>query len=151
MLYFKSPTHENIKFLPSIFMAGSISNSKDWQEELAELLNIEKEFWLINPRRDDFDISKKEMSEEQIDWEFKYLNESDAVLFWFAEETLAPITLYELGKLSMSKKPLFIGCHPNYQRKFDVEYQTKLIRPEIKVVDNLKDLSIQIIKWIKNQ
>ena len=55
--------------------------------------------------------------------------------------------MYELGKQSVGKKPLFIGIDSDYQRKKDVEIQTRLVRPEIKIVYSLNDLASQIKEW----
>lgn len=115
-----------------IFLAGGISNCSDWQQEAINYLSvmfqrIDLDIVLINPRRYDFDVSKQEMSEEQITWEHKMLEESDYILFWFPKETLCPITLFELGKYCRSNKKLFVGCDPEYQRSFDVKYQLGLV------------------------
>jgi hypothetical protein len=69
------------------------------------------------------------------------------VSFWFPKETLCPITLYELGKQSASNKPIFVGVHPEYARRRDVEIQTQLIRPEVKIVYSLEDLAQEIKIW----
>jgi hypothetical protein len=47
----------------------------------------------------------------------------------------------------MSQKPLFVGTHPDYQRRLDVEIQTRLARPEVWVVDALDDLVGQVRAW----
>ncbi len=130
----------------SIFLAGGISNCPDWQEEMVKLLKI-SDLTLINPRREDFIMNDLKIEEEQITWEFEHLKKSGAVLFWFPKETLCPITLYELGKQSMPDKPIFIGIEPEYKRQRDVEIQTRLARPEIKIVYSLKDLSEQVLLW----
>jgi hypothetical protein len=82
---------------------------------------------------------------------------ADAISFWFAEETLCPITLYELGQWSPKRvmynddageiighRRLFIGVHKNYGRRTDVELQTAMIRPEIQIVYSLQDLARQV-------
>lgn len=46
----------------------------------------------------------------------------------------------------MTDKPLFIGIHPNYPRRQDVEIQTSLVRPDIKIVYSLQDLAEQILR-----
>lgn len=132
----------------SLFLAGGITNCLNWQNELIELLK-DTNLTLLNPRRKKFESNNTNMEEEQIIWEFNHLKKSSAVSFWFTNETLCPITLYELGKQITSNKPIFIGIHPEYKRKRDVEIQTKLIRPEIKIVYSLTKLAEQIMKWEK--
>ncbi|MEB3215903.1 MAG: hypothetical protein VKN72_06555 [Nostocales cyanobacterium 94392] len=46
----------------------------------------------------------------------------------------------------MTDKPLFIGVHPNYPRRQDVEIQTNLVRPDINIVYSLEALAKQILK-----
>lgn len=132
----------------SLFLAGGITNCHDWQKELVELLK-DTNLTLLNPRRKNFQENNTDIEKQQITWEFDHLKKASAVSFWFTKETLCPITLYELGKQSASKKPIFIGVHPNYKRKRDIEIQTKLILPEIKIVYSLNDLAKQIIFWAK--
>ncbi len=47
----------------------------------------------------------------------------------------------------MTDKPLFVGVHPNYLRKRDVEIQTSLVRPEIQIAYSLEDLASQVLKF----
>ncbi len=147
MLEILAPTREFddlISHRTSVFLGGGISNCPNWQSEMAKLLSDTK-LVLLNPRREAFDLMDPTASEIQIVWEHTYLKLSTGILFWFPEETLCPITLYELGFwLGKGGKPIFIGCHPNYKRKFDVEFQAKLVRPELKVVDTLVALAEQV-------
>lgn len=130
----------------SLFIAGGISNCTNWQKELVKELK-DADLTILNPRRKFFDTTNPNIEEEQIKWEFEHLKKAKAVSFWFTKETLCPITLYELGKQSASDKPVFIGVHPEYLRRKDVEIQTSLIRPEIKIAYSIKELAEQIKKW----
>lgn len=117
--------------VPSVFLAGGISNCHDWQayttDEFSKLWK-DKNYVLINPRRDNFDTSDISMSDRQIEWEFEYLQKVDIVMFWFPPETLCPITLFELGSaLSRTEyQRIIVGTDPNYQRKFDIKKQLSL-------------------------
>ncbi len=130
-----------------IFLAGGISNCKDWQCELKDYLKDE-DVVLFNPRRDNFTLNKKN-SMKQIEWEFNSFKKSNAVSFWFTHETLCPITLFELGKESELSIPVFVGIDPKYVRRLDLEIQLKLLRPEIKIVYSIKDLAKQLKNWIR--
>ena len=138
-----------------IFVAGGITNCPDWQGYITEQLKDQPGLFLLDPRRVDFDASDPSMSSKQIEWEFYHLRNSDAILFWFPEETLCPITLYELGvwagmsfeRRKYNQTPIFVGCHPNYKRRFDVVKQLSLLRPEVTVRDNLDDLILDIKKF----
>lgn len=146
MKYIEAPTiYKGNK--KSLFLAGGITNCPDWQADLIKLLKNEN-IVLFNPRWKNFPMNSK-IAKKQIKWEFDHLHKATAISFWFCKETLCPIVLYELGAWSKTDKTLFIGVHPEYKRKIDVEIQTKLIRKDIKIVYDLKSLSNQIKKWIK--
>jgi hypothetical protein len=132
----------------TLFLAGGITGCRIWQDDLIELLKDEN-LVLLNPRRENFDLNQKNINEEQIAWEFNHLAVADAVSFWFPSETLCPITLYEFGKISMTRKPLFVGAHPEYKRREDLEIQTRLARPEVNIVYSLQELAKQIKLWGK--
>ncbi len=147
MQYIEAPAKQRIQ-ATSIFLAGGISNCPDWQAEMVATLANET-LTLINPRRADFPMHDPTAAPLQIEWEFQHLRLADAILFWFPKETLCPITLFELGAQSRGEKPLFVGVHPAYQRRQDVEVQLRLARPEVRVVYRLEDLAGQVQAWIK--
>lgn len=140
----------------SIFLAGGITGCPDWQTEMIQKFKKNDKFTLLNPRRKDFDVSNPKNSQKQIEWEFEALRKADAILFWFPMETLCPIVLYELGcalgrNSTKSTQGLYIGCHPKYQRKFDVEEQVKNMNrvtygAEWSIVESLNALHKKIIK-----
>lgn len=134
----------------TLFVAGGISNCPNWQSGIPAAL-VETDIILLNPRRDEFDVANPALEQEQIEWEHQHILQADAYLFWFCEETLCPITLFELGKVSglFPTKPLFIGTHPNYARKRDVNFQMLLLRPEVNVVYHLDRVLEQVIEWAK--
>jgi len=127
----------------SVFLAGGISGCYDWQADVSQML-AETSLVVLNPRRANFPINDPSQSQLQIQWEHEHLRKASAILFWFPPETLCPITLYELGTWSNSQKPIFIGVHPNYQRRIDVEIQTRLIRPDIIIVYSIPHLVDQL-------
>jgi len=153
MIYIESPNTYTPKTLglskPKIFLAGGITNCPNWQEDMVKLLE-DTDYILFNPRRENFPIHDPNAAFEQIKWEHNHLHYAYAILFWFPCETICPIVLYELGAWSMKDKPIFVGVHPDYQRKQDVEIQTKLVRPEVKIVYTLEELANQVINttWI---
>jgi Nucleoside 2-deoxyribosyltransferase like len=133
---------------PSLFFCGGITACLDWQMVLARQL-ADLPITILNPRRKNFPMGDPTAAADQIAWEHRHLRRASAILFWFPRETLCPITLYELGAWSMSRKPLFIGTHLDYQRCQDVEIQTRLARPEVSVVHALDDLVQQVREWCK--
>ena len=119
-----------------IFLAGGISDVGNWQQDAIEHL---REAWptIYNPRREDFPMGDEAEGIRQIQWEYDYLRLADAILFWFSFETLQPIALFELGRWTASSKPLAVGTHPDYGRRFDVVQQLSLIRPGLTVHTDL--------------
>lgn len=134
---------------PGVFLAGGISNCPDWQEAVAHRIASTTNIDVINPRRYDWNMdSQSEESRKQIRWEYKQIHDCDFLLFWFCEETLCPITLFELG-VAVSRRetlrgpdhiPLMVGIHPNYQRKLDVEEQVSLYAPNTPIFYNLEEM-----------
>jgi hypothetical protein len=136
MIYVEAPnkfdksTHRDLN---SVFLGGSISNAKDWQLKLANELN-DINCVVFNPRRKSYDIADPVNGIIQIGWEFDFLPFADIDVFYFSEETLAPITLFEYGAaLERNHNPwmddaqsIYAYCEPGYLRKFDVATQTKL-------------------------
>jgi len=135
----------------SVFLAGGISNCDNWQPRMAQLLS-NCDMTVVNPRRSNFDLNSVDMAKKQIEWEHKYLQKVSTVLFWFPSETLCPITLLEYGKWMVREKKIFLGIHPEYKRKLDLEVQTLLeVGKEIQPVYNLEDLANQVIDWQKGE
>jgi len=132
----------------SLILAGGITGCPDWKESMRVALK-DADIVLLNPRRYDFPIGDPNAAEAQIKWEYNHLRKATMILFWFPEETLCPIVLYELGAWSMTEKRLFVGVHPEYKRRQDVEIQTRLARSGIEIVYSLEDLARQVIRYSK--
>jgi len=133
------------KNLTSLFLAGGITNCPDWQQDLIKLLKDQDDLVIYNPRRKNFPIHDPNAAKQQITWEYDYLKQCDMISFWFSKGSLNPIVLYELGMHgNSSDRLIFVGMDTEYERKQDVIIQTKLARPEIKIVYSLEDLAKQI-------
>lgn len=144
----EAPTFSLTKDWYKVFLAGGITNCPPWQPELIKLLEQYNatNLVLFNPRRDNFDITNNSISAEQIDWEHLMLKKADLVSFWFSQgPSVQPITLYEYGKYSTKNKHnVVVGCHPDYLRSFDLEYQSSL--EGIEVCNDLNILASKIIQ-----
>jgi len=125
--------------IPSLFLGGGISACKLWQDKLIQEMT-DYNVTIYNPRRNNFDINNPKVSKEQIKWEHKYLHEANILVFYFAQETLCPITLFELGAAlerniyTTYKQDIIVYCEPEYSRKFDVELQIKLAMKNAKAL-----------------
>ena len=143
MNYVEAPQEPASFSIPSVFLAGTITGSSDWQTEICQKIK-DLNITVFNPRRKNFPIHDPKAAEAQITWEYNYLRKVTFISFWFAKETIGPIVLFELGAHSMTTKPLVVGVDPEYPRRQDVEIQMKLIRPELKIVYSLDDVATQI-------
>ena len=132
----------------SVFLAGGIVGCPDWQATMINLLSDQDNLTLLNPRRKNFPITDPDAAPIQIEWEHRMLRVATAISFWFPQETLCPIVLYELGAWSMMDKPIFIGVHPSYQRRIDVEVQTHLNKPKLEIAYSLEDLASQVKDYV---
>lgn len=145
MYYLEAPEQlERALGYTSLFLAGGITNCPDWQQHMVELLR-DTDLIVLNPRRANFPIGDPGAAKQQITWEHNHLRKATMILFWFACETLCPIVLYELGAWSMTDKPIFVGVHPEYKRRQDVEIQTRLARPDVEIVYSLENLASLVI------
>lgn len=124
-----------------VFLAGGITNCKDWQKELINIMNdgpeeFTKDLVLFNPRRDNFNIGDKSETVRQIEWEFNMLERCDIFSMYFVEsESDQPICMYELGRnicrIQMRfpfdwESRIIITSDKNYKRYNDVYWQTLL-------------------------
>lgn len=117
-----------------MFLGGGITNCEDWQKVVIDYLkeNSKIDLQIFNPRRPDFDVSDPSAAEKQIEWEYKNIHNSDIFTMYFADsqKSVQPICFYELGKYKQiwmkNNKQLYIGCHPDFSRRYDVIKQCQL-------------------------
>jgi hypothetical protein len=155
-IYLEAPdaldTYGHLNRGRTVFLAGSITGASDWQDEVAKTL-LRFGLNVFNPRRDNFDTTAKGVEREQITWEHKHLEIAGITLFYFASETVAPITLLEYGKQLVKCqyapwRKTYVCIHPEYIRRNDVLIQTELVNPEllVRIFNNLPDMCDAIIK-----
>ena len=159
--YIEAPKKVKIKNDFSVFLAGGISNCEDWQAQASKALEPEDYLTVVNPRRNDWSMDKNQIEESviQIAWEFEYIRKVTDVLFWFTDDTLQPITLYELGAAlernhqfwDDSEHPegqrIFIGVDPKYKRALDVKVQAKLVGYRWPIRDSLGILLNDVLEY----
>tara|TARA_B100000700_G_C15063722_1_gene868088 strand:+ start:42296 stop:42760 length:465 start_codon:yes stop_codon:yes gene_type:complete len=111
----------------SIFLAGSIDNGKaeNWQSDLVSELDSE-EILLFNPRRDNWNsnlepIKENEEFRKQVEWELDHIDIADIVIFYFSEESKAPISFLELGICLEKSKDVIIYCPEKFYRKGNID------------------------------
>ena len=153
--YIEAPNEPKIENNESIFLAGGISNCRDWQKEMVELLSVNDNLTVFNPRRENFKVFKGSSgyleSEKQIAWEHKYLRKASQIAFWFSRETVQPMTLFELGSaFSGSAAELFVGVDLDYARYFDVVIQCKLADHTGRIAENINQLAEAVNIYNRN-
>lgn len=128
-----------------VFLAGGITNCPDWQSQvIAEAQKYEKKHGggtlehlvLFNPRRQNFPIDDPNAAEEQIKWEYYWLQRMDIFsMFFTSGKSDQPICMYELGRnlaRMMERytcdydKRIVISVSPDYNRFKDVKIQVGL-------------------------
>ena len=139
---------EDDAYLPLLFLAGGITDCADWQTPTSVKIAEKIRLNIANPRRESWDMSQSDIiSKEQIAWEYNLLKRTDIFFFWFTKETLNPITLFEYGKAITTGKPIYVGTHPEYKRRFDVIVQSQLEKGyDFKIYDNLYDMIENLIE-----
>lgn len=134
---------------PSIFLAGGITKCRNWQQDAITYFS-DTNLTIFNPRRDDFDVTNKDMEREQITWEYNKLRFVSLIVFWFSNETVQPITLFELGsaleRQKSGKQKVYVGVDPQYVRKNDVIIQSYLEKQK-EIYDDLH----KMCNYIKTQ
>ena len=139
-----------------IYLAGGVSGP-NWQHDIFVKLAAKlPEGWVVlNPRRDSYASMQSEREKcDQIAWEYDALLAADAIAFWLPSYTDCPITLFELGRWTSCERPCFIGIHPKYPKRFDLETQLRLtnrsqVNP-IPVVDSLGALVELVLQFAKS-
>ena len=110
---------------PSVFLAGSIEmgTAVEWQAKVTDALR-DLDIIVLNPRREAWDATWPQTIDfapfrEQVEWELEAQENADLVIFYFAPETRAPITLLELG-LGARRRSI-VCCPDGYWRKGNVD------------------------------
>ena len=115
----------------SLFLGGSIEMDKaeQWQQRFIDGLRnkmnskihgVLKNIYIFNPRRENWDITIKQsitdpVFYQQVNWELDYLEKAEYRVFYFAENTLSPVSLLEYGKF-FDYENTYVAAHPNYNR-----------------------------------
>lgn len=132
----------------TIFLAGSIEMGKAafWQNQMCEELVKIPDRIIFNPRRPDWDSSWKQSVDEpkfveQVEWELDYLTNAHIVLFYFDPNTIAPISLLELGLVrGRFKNEIIVCCPDGYFRKGNVDIFCKqFFTPMVNSLEEMLD------------
>lgn len=127
----------------SVFLAGSIEQGAaiDWQRTVIDALS-DRDCVVFNPRRPVWNAALRQSIHEpefaaQVRWELDALDRASIIAMYVAPETLAPISLLELGLYARSGK-LVVACPEGFWRKGNVEVVCD--RFAIPLVESLDEL-----------
>lgn len=111
----------------TLFLGGSIDMgaAELWQDRLAQDLEDYDSIVILNPRRDDWDSSWVQdptpgtQFHEQVSWELQHQSDADLIVYYFAADSKAPITLLELGLFGGSN--VLVCCPREFYRYGNVK------------------------------
>lgn len=145
--------NDALNYEKKIFLAGSIEMGKaeEWQNEVINLFHerqplLKTNLAIFNPRRKEWNASWEQKYEnpvlsQQINWELRGLSWADIVYFYFAPNTISPISLLELGKFY---EKAIVFCNDDYSREANVNIFCEHYK--IKQVTSHKDAVNLILK-----
>ena len=139
----------------SIFLAGTIDNSKsfNWQSALIKKLSSNYDLpnvKIYNPRREIWpsDVDNAEMT-FQIKWEQEHLDKSDIIIMVFDDNSRSPITLLELGLYATSKK-LHVFCTDKFYRFDNIKLTCEKYNIPLIESTSINDIANYIIELLNN-
>jgi hypothetical protein len=123
----KAPQPHEMDHRLTLFLGGSIDMgaAELWQDKLTDDLADYDDLVILNPRRDDWDFSWAQdptpgtQFYEQVDWELRWQDEADLIVYYFAADSKAPITLLEMGLFSGDH--VLVCCPPSFYRYGNVK------------------------------
>lgn len=137
-----------------IFLAGGITSCPDWRTEVITQLNknyaTDSRITILNPKRENFNVSDTTEMLRQIKWEYRAIKKCDIFGMFFCEsESVQPISMYELGKQLSYYNSVFdyaekimhveIGVEEEYSRKDDVIVQSSLMGYPVDILRGTKE------------
>lgn len=133
-----------VKACRTVFLGGTIDmgNSVDWQARLKDYfsalaLKEQKSYMLFNPRQDNWDPTRENEMDYQVNWELAHLEKADYIIMNILPTSKSPISLLEMGLHARSKK-IFVVCQPEYYRYDNVRITCSYYK--IPLFDSLEDL-----------
>jgi hypothetical protein len=143
----QAPTYKG----KSVFLAGSTENeAKDWRTKLIDYLSIRvsEPLTILDPYRIDWDSKwvediSNDQFRGQVEWELDAQDNADVIAMYFDPNTLAPISLLELGLYAASGK-MVVCCPEGFWKRGNV--QVVCARYNIKLVGSMEELIDEVLK-----
>ncbi len=148
---------------PTIFLAGPIQGTADWQSEAIVLIQeIDPNITITSPRRQVFDENFN--YDEQIDWETHHLRhagKNGVIMFWLARESepipgraFAQTSRFELAewkvKHERDRVKMVIGIESGFSGAKYIRKRFGQDCPEVPILDNLEDTCLKAAQIITN-
>ena len=142
----------------SVFLGGSIDmgTCEDWQTRISnELLQKREGLTILNPRRDNWDSSWKQVPEnrefsEQVNWELDAQCKASVILYYFAPGSKSPITLFELGLFKNNN--VVVYCPRDFYRYGNVAIVCdRYYIPRVESEDEVVELVLNELSWVNEQ
>lgn len=137
---------------PSIFLAGPIQGTSDWQAEAIKIISLlNDKVAIFNPHRDYLD--NEFVYEKQVDWETHYLRmagNNGVILFWLAKEhthdperAYAQTSRFELAEWKMRHErdgaKLVVGIEDGFSGARYIKRRLSQDCPNIKICSSLQE------------
>ena len=145
------------KAYPLVFLAGPIQGASNWQSQVIKIFSDYNDVisvTIANPRRDKLD--KTEFNyDAQVNWESKYLDKADIIMFWLPKpaeiiegRSYAQTSRFELGEW-FGKNPdrLVVGIEEGFDGERYI--RKKLNDINITVYSSFKDTIKEVLRRIK--
>lgn len=143
------PPHALSPGFLTILIDGSMTKAENWQKEAIDGL-AETGAQLANPRTwEDSQLSTTVEIDAQIKWEQKALVQAAAAVFWFSAGRTSVHAWFRLGQLIARKTPVFVGCHPSYERAGELKDLLTVATPGLKVHESLRLLLVECAGFVK--
>jgi hypothetical protein len=133
--------------------------AKPWQQELtSKLSECNFDIRILNPRRDDFDVSQEQSInnpyfKEQVNWELDGLDRADLIVMYLQPDTLSPISMMEIGiyinTLDWNKQ--MVICVPDgFWRRGNIEVLVDRYPYHCTLLNSYQDLENFVIEKCNN-
>ena len=124
----------------TIYLAGGVYTN--WRKQVEKYFSKYKEVVLINP------VVDRWIEGVNVKWELNALSKSDIVVFAFFGNTLAGISLFELGFV-VRFKPIVIFCEDDFWKKSYLYEITRLFDVNVTLTNDFSEFLKEIEKQVK--
>jgi len=121
---------------PSLFLGGTLDALNPWQPYVVDCLK-DTNITIVDPQAPGKFLYEHYRFSV---WVQSHLQEATGALFWFYGSLPAVKATYQLGMVSATRKPLFVGIHGNYPWRTEISNQLHLTRPGIRTAYFLDEL-----------